>query len=225
LLLSVGTSICVLTNHDLHGSYIGTHSFCPDEFVQSSGNPPTTPSPDAAGRRPGPACGRDHCMQGCSHPRRQIVIISRTSAAQPAMVVFVDQTECRWLRSLTRGFRHCFVVLRHGPRWLVCDSLKSHMEITLLDLPRSFDLAGCYAEQGHHVLVGQTGSQVTRSPLAFAPLTCVSVAKRLLAVRAAWVCTPRQLFCHLLSTQPDTWQVVSGGQLVPESPDQRAIGA
>lgn len=153
------------------------------------------------------------------------MIISRTSAGQPAMVVFVDQTECRWLQSLTRGFRHCFVVLQHGPRWLVCDSLKSHMEITLLDLPRSFDLAGCYADQGHHVLVGQTGSQMTRSPLALAPLTCVSVAKRLLAVHAALVCTPRQLFCHLLSAQPGTWRVVPANPPLRGLPSRRAIEA
>jgi hypothetical protein len=125
------------------------------------------------------------------------------------MVVFVDHTECRWLQSLKHGFRHCFVTLEQDCGWLVCDSLKSHMELTLLELPKSFDLGRCYAAQGHHVLVGRTGSCVPPPPPALTLLTCVGVAKRLLAVHAAWVWTPWQLFRHLLDTQPHLWRLVS----------------
>lgn len=104
-------------------------------------------------------------------------MIARTSRGRSAMIVFVDHTECCWLRALARGFRHCFVVLELGPAWLACDSLKSHMELSLLDLPESFDLARYYANQGHHVLVGRIGSERPRTAIAVAPLTCVSVAK------------------------------------------------
>jgi hypothetical protein len=137
------------------------------------------------------------------------VIISRERGGQPAMVVFVDRTECCWLRSLKRGFRHCFVALQHGRGWLVCDSLKGHMELTLLELPTSFDLGKAYADQGHCVLLGRTGSLAQPPSFGLAPLTCVSVVKRLLAVRAGHVWTPWQLFRHLLSAQPEVWRSVS----------------
>jgi hypothetical protein len=159
--------------------------------------------------------------------RRQRVILPRESDGRSAMVVFVDHTGTRWLRSLRRGFRHCFVALEHGPTWLVCDSLKSHMELTLLDLPESFDLGAHYASQGHHVLAGRSGSRVPRTALPLAPLTCVNVAKRILAVRAAWVWTPWQLFSHLLNAQPDPWRLVSAGeadrrQVARTTADERA---
>jgi hypothetical protein len=141
------------------------------------------------------------------------------------MIVFVDHTECCWLRSLTRGFRHCFVALQHGPAWLVCDSLKSHMELTLLDLPESFDLARYYARQGHRVLVGRIESQRPRPAVEFAPLTCVSVAKRLLAIRAAWVWTPWQLFSYLLNAQPHAWRLVSAGEATEGLPARYTIEA
>jgi hypothetical protein len=137
------------------------------------------------------------------------VIISQGSGGRSAMVVFVDHTECYWLQTLKPGFRHCFVALEHAPAWVICDSLKCHMELTLLDLPESFDLGRHYANQGHHVLVGRAGARAPRPVMAVAPLTCVSVAKRLLAVRAAWVWTPWQLFSHLVHAQPQVWRYIA----------------
>ena len=153
------------------------------------------------------------------------MIIARASRGRSAMIVFVDHTECYWLQSLTRGFRHCFVALEHGPAWLVCDSLKSHMELTLLDLPEAFDLGKYYANQGHRVLVGRIGPQVPRIAIALAPLTCVSVAKRLLAIRAPWVWTPWQLFSHLLNAQPHIWRLVAADEATRGLPMQSTIEA
>lgn len=153
--------------------------------------------------------------------RRQVVSLTRASRARSAMIIFVDRTECAWLQPLRHGFRHCFVALEHAPRWLVCDSLKSHMELTLLDPLEPLHLAEHYASQGHRVLVGRAGTHHRRSPVALSPLTCVSVAKRLLAIRAPWVWTPWQLFSHLQTTQPDVWRVVeAGGQNRHSSPSE-----
>jgi hypothetical protein len=153
------------------------------------------------------------------------VIIARASRDRSAMIVFVDHTECYWLQSLRRGFRHCFVALEHGSAWLVCDSLKSHMELTLLDLPETFDLGRHYASQGHRVLVGRIGLQVPQTGVAFAPLTCVNVAKRLLAIRAPWVWTPWQLFCHLLNAQPHIWRGVLADEAARDLPMRGSIEA
>jgi hypothetical protein len=137
---------------------------------------------------------------------------AQSSGGRAAMIVFVDHIDCGWLQPLRRGFRHCFVAVQHGHAWLVCDSLKGHMELTLLDLPKRFDLGRHYANQGHRVLVGRIGSCLPRPAVALAPLTCVTVAKRLLAIRAAWVWTPWQLFSHLLNAEPRIWRAISADE-------------
>lgn len=117
--------------------------------------------------------------------------------AQPALVVFVDHAECRWLRCLRAGFRHCFVALRERGAWLTWDPLKDRIELSLLPIPADFDLAGFYADRGYTVLLGQTKPDQPCQALAIAPLTCVTIAKRLLGVRAPWLFTPWQLCRHL----------------------------
>ena len=125
---------------------------------------------------------------------------SRLRVPRLALVVFVNHADCRWLRGLRPGFRHCFVALRDGVTWLSCDPLKDRIELSLLPVAPSFDLPGFYVKRGHTVLLGTTRPNLPRHPLAIAPLTCVTIAKRLLGVRAPWVLTPWQL-CRLLQGQ------------------------
>jgi hypothetical protein len=117
-----------------------------------------------------------------------------------ALVVFVGHAESRWLRGLRAGFRHCFVVVREETAWLVCEPLKDRFELTLLPVPARFDLQRFYAMRGHTVLLGPTRPDLPRRGLAPVPLTCVTIAKRLLGVRAPWVMTPWQLYRHLKGT-------------------------
>jgi hypothetical protein len=123
-----------------------------------------------------------------------------------ALVVFVDHAGCRWLRGLRRGFRHCFVALRQERAWLICDCLKHRIE--LASLPADFDLAGFYAARGHRVLAGPPTADPVRSGVHLAPLTCVSVAKRLVGVRAARIVTPWQLFRHLRGVPAAAWREI-----------------
>lgn len=119
------------------------------------------------------------------------------ATAGTALVVFVDQTECPWLRVLHRGFRHCFAAVSDGHAWIVCDPLKDRMELAILRLPARFDLAGFYAGQGYEVLIGRVRHAPPQARLTLAPLTCVAIVKRILGLRAFWVLTPRQLFDQL----------------------------
>ena len=119
------------------------------------------------------------------------------AVAPSVLVVFADQAGCPWLRPLGRGFRHCFAALRAGSVWLACDPLKDRIELHALELPGNFDLAGFYCAQGHRVLMGERPPPRARRRFALAPLTCVTVVKRLLAIDAPWVWTPRQLYTHL----------------------------
>jgi hypothetical protein len=115
----------------------------------------------------------------------------------PALVVFADHAECPWLRPLRRGFRHCFVVIRTEAVWLACEPLKDRIELNALALPDDFDLAAFYCQQGHRVLLGERVAVRARGRFALAPLTCVTVVKRLLGIDAPWVWTPWQLYAHL----------------------------
>src|SRR5262245_24676512 len=117
--------------------------------------------------------------------------------AAAVLVIFADHAACPWLRPLRRGFRHCFVVMRAGPLWLACEPLKDRIELDALALPDDFDLAAFYRRQGHQVLMGERLPVRARSGVALAPMTCVTVVKRLLVIDAPWVWTPWQLYAHL----------------------------
>ena len=119
----------------------------------------------------------------------------------PVLVVFADHAGCAWLRFLRRGFRHCFVVLRAGSVWLACEPLKDRIELDVLRLPPEFDLAAFYGAQGHRVLQGRRPPPRPRRPFVPAPLTCVTVVKRLLGIHAPWVWTPWQLYAHLTAPE------------------------
>lgn len=146
-------------------------------------------------------------------------------APSAALVVFADHTSCAWLRFLRRGFRHCFIVLRAGPLWLACEPLKDRLELNVLALPVEFDLAAFYGAQGHHVLQGGRLPPRPQRSFAPAPLTCVTVVKRLLGIRAPWVWTPWQLYVHLtaprLGFRP--WAGLAGPER-DESSNPRAAG-
>ena len=89
------------------------------------------------------------------------------------------------------------MVLRDGSVWLACDPLKDRIELSVLQVPDSFDLPGFYAARGHRVLAGATKPDLPRRGFGIAPLTCVTIAKRLLGVRAPCILTPWQLYQQL----------------------------
>jgi hypothetical protein len=164
------------------------------------------PAPSGSCTGPAPGGARPRSL-----PRRELQPGTKTAApslaapdadgGEPAgpsvLVVFVDHAACPWLRLLRRGFRHCFIALRAGPQWLACEPLKDRIELDVLDLPHEFDLARFYGEQGHRVLLGHRPPPAPRRRFALAPLTCVTVIKRLLAMHAPLVWTPSQLYVHL----------------------------
>jgi hypothetical protein len=134
-----------------------------------------------------------------SHPARRIHPgnADNKPVSPSVLVVFADHVACPWLHPLRRGFRHCFVVLRAGSVWLACEPLKDRIELDALELPSEFDLASFYRTQGHRVLLGQRPLPRKRRRFVLAPLTCVTVVKRLLGIDAPWVWTPWQLYAHL----------------------------
>lgn len=120
----------------------------------------------------------------------------------PALLVFCADTEIAWLRRLLRpGFRHVFVALPAPGGWITVDPLSTRLEVAFHPLAADMDLAGWFRAQGHLVL--PVPRQVPMPPRTLlAPLTCVSVAKRLLGIDAPFVLTPWQLYRHLGGTRP-----------------------
>ncbi len=135
------------------------------------------------------------------------------------LVVFADDASCVWLQLLRRGFRHCFVVMRAGSVWLACEPLKDRIELDVLALPPEFDLAAFYGAQGHRVLQGRRPPPRPRRPFTPAPLTCVTVVKRLLDIHAPRVWTPWQLYAHL--TAPELGFCAWSASTRPAGADRR----
>ena len=161
----------------------------------------STPPCACARRRPAAVLTGQSLPEPKSHPGKA----GHEQTAPSVLVVFADHAGSPWLRALRRGYRHCFVVLRAGPLWLACEPLKDRIELDALELPSGFDLAAFYRDQGHRVLLGERPLPRTRRRFALAPLTCVTVVKRLLGIDAPWVWTPWQLYSHLSGPELGFW--------------------
>ncbi|WP_191061535.1 hypothetical protein [Geminicoccus harenae] len=115
----------------------------------------------------------------------------------PAIVVFEDRSDCRWLAWLKPGFRHCYCLIRAERGWILLDPLLQDLRLAWLDLPEEIDPVEYYIHTGRIVLSGWT-REFPRSSLRARPITCVEVVKRALGLggRSAW--TPYQLHSLLL---------------------------
>ncbi len=117
---------------------------------------------------------------------------------RPVWVVFSGETDIQWLRRFLKpGFRHCFVLLRDGGRWISFDPLANYTEITCYGhLPESFDLPQWLESRGLTVLSASMERCASRcAPLM--PFTCVEAVKRLLGLHRRLILTPWQLYRFL----------------------------
>lgn len=121
-----------------------------------------------------------------------------SSPATPlALVAFTGRCELRWLRLLKPGFRHCFLVLFDGRRWLLYDPMSHVTDIRILPVPPGFDVFGWLIDHGCVVVPARPRTPPCRAapPGVF---TCVEAVKRALGIHARRVMTPWQLFRHLI---------------------------
>lgn len=125
--------------------------------------------------------------------------ILKKKDGQSAWVVFTGQSELLRVRLLRRGFRHCFVVVKDGEKWLSLDPLAHRTELQILPVLPDFDVPAWLSGQGHTVLPAQIRSNKKAAP--FALFTCVEAVKRVLGLRKRLVFTPYQLFRHLKKVQ------------------------
>lgn len=117
-------------------------------------------------------------------------------APRRAVVAFDGRTEIGWLRLLKPGFRHCFVVVEDGGRWIVVDPLSPFTHVALVAPPDGTGVGDWLAGLGLTV-VETTLRRPASRPAPWAPFTCVEAVKRVLGLRAARIVTPWQLYRHL----------------------------
>ena len=115
---------------------------------------------------------------------------------EKAWVVFSGKSDWPWLKFLRPGFRHCFVIVHDGARWLSLDPLLQHMELKVHDVPADFDLPGWLTARGNKVMPAPLDRAHTK-PAPFMLFTCVEAVKRVLGLHRLAVITPWQLYRHL----------------------------
>lgn len=118
---------------------------------------------------------------------------------QSAWVIFSGESSLKSVRFLRRGFKHCYVLLHDGERWISADPLAHKMEILAHELPSTFNLPAWLRAQGN-IVVKAIMNEPVKKPAPVMPLTCVEVAKRILGVHKRTICTPYQLYRHLNKT-------------------------
>jgi hypothetical protein len=117
------------------------------------------------------------------------------NAEKRVWVVFTGESDLPWLYWLRSGFRHCFVVMNDGARWISIDPLSHRTEIVTHDLPPEFDLPRWLESRGHRALKTCIRAKTRPAPLML--FTCVEAVKRILGIHNRFIFTPFQLYRYL----------------------------
>ena len=117
-----------------------------------------------------------------------------------ALVVFGGETALPLLRLLKPGFRHCFLLYRLPPGWLLYDPRSDLTELALWPDCGAAELEKSLVDKGYSV-VHLRYRPVLRRAAPLGPFTCVEAVKRALGLRARWILTPWQLYRRLNRTQ------------------------
>lgn len=115
---------------------------------------------------------------------------------QKAWIVFTNRTEIRWLKIFKPGFRHCFIILHDGKRWISIDPMAHYMDVVVQNVAPDFDLVGWLRGRGHKVISADLNRNLT-SPSPAMLFTCVEVCKRIIGLQSAFIFTPWQLYRYI----------------------------
>ena len=94
-----------------------------------------------------------------------------------------------------KGFRHCCAFKWDGYNWILIDPLGQQLDVNVMPYTSEDDVPHLFK---------QTGWKVIRYKKTIKPkfifrgmLTCVTVCKQVLGIKACWVVTPWQLHNYL----------------------------
>ncbi len=117
-----------------------------------------------------------------------------------AFVVFTGQADRPWLRWLKAGYRHCFVLLHDGGRWISLDPMLNHTDVQVHNVPPDFDLPRWLETRGNIVVRTQL-CRTHKKAAPIMPFTCVEAVKRVLGIHDFRILTPWQLYRHLTTVK------------------------
>ena len=107
-------------------------------------------------------------------------------------VIFSGHTDMMWLKFLKPGFRHCAILINDGERWMTIDPLSNFMDVTVHQVPPSFDLPQWMEARGYKTLRAEQKRPLKPAPIAL--FTCVEAVKRTLGIHNRLIITPWQLY-------------------------------
>ena len=114
-----------------------------------------------------------------------------------AYVVFTGKTDIWWLKFLKSGYRHCFILLNDGVRWISIDPLAPYTDIQIYHhIEAGYDIAPWLKQQGYRV-VQATVNTAHNKPAPFMLYSCVESVKRILGLHCWRIMTPWQLYQYL----------------------------
>jgi len=111
-------------------------------------------------------------------------------------VVYRDRSSLHfWDVFTSKGFRHCSAIWWDGFNWISMDHIACNIEVGIMPYGKKDDVVQILKDEGFIV---QKVKQSDNERFIFRGwMTCVTVVKHLLGIRAAWVVTPKQLFNYL----------------------------
>lgn len=116
---------------------------------------------------------------------------------QEAWVVFCSHTDLPWLKFLKNGFRHCFILLNDGQRWMSIDPMSPYTDIQIYHhIEWCFDLPEWLQSRGYKVLKTSINKN-HKVPAPWMLCTCVEFIKRILGIHKRTIITPWQLYQYL----------------------------
>lgn len=120
---------------------------------------------------------------------------------QNAWVVFSGETDIAWLKILKPGFRHCFILLNDGKRWMSIDPISPYTDIQIYHhIAAEFDLPAWLENRGHKVIQSRINKN-HKKPAPWMVVTCVELIKRILGIHKRFIITPWQLYRFLNNPQ------------------------
>lgn len=123
--------------------------------------------------------------------------VEQNKPSYQAWVMFSGKTELWWLKFLKPGFRHCYLLLNDGQRWVSYDPLSPHTEIAVhYHVPADFDLPG-WLVQREQIAVPAALTWEKRKPAPLMLFNCVEAVKRVLGLHKRDIITPWQLYQYL----------------------------
>lgn len=133
-----------------------------------------------------------------------------------AWVVFTGKTDLPWLRMFKKGFRHCYVLLNDGERWISLDPMSNCMDVSVHHhVSATFDLPAWLRKRGQIIVPAPVCRIKKEAPwMAF---TCVEAVKRVLGLHNRFIVTPWQLYRHLMQTSSEKGAFYGKPDLQPQN--------